>query len=205
MKTTSTDSAKLDKMVRRFRTPVYAFLLSRVRNPALAEDLTQEAMLKLVQKLPQLRADDRLESWVFRIVRNTLADYMRKNQRLENAYEQYSQQVDVQGGLDIPTAAELEEEQLRNALRRYIRSVVEDLPEPYREALLLTEYEGLTQVELAERLGIPISTAKARVQRARHKVKNVIELCCYWEADRYGLVTDCKPRTSAACECRTAA
>jgi RNA polymerase sigma-70 factor (ECF subfamily) len=75
-----------------------------------------------------------------------------------------------------------------------LKETVLALPEPHRQALLLTEYEGLNQRELAERLGISFSGAKSRVQRARQKLRSVLQECCHCELDRRGRVVDYYPR-----------
>ncbi|HAH00091.1 MAG TPA: RNA polymerase subunit sigma-24, partial [Ktedonobacter sp.] len=62
-----------------------------------------------------------------------------------------------------------------------IKTMVDSLPNDYREALYLTEYEGLTQRELADRLGLSFSGAKSRVQRAREKLKVMLLDCCHFE------------------------
>src|SRR2546423_8933278 len=75
-----------------------------------------------------------------------------------------------------------------------IKVMVDSLPADYREALYLTEYQGLTQRELAERLGLSFSGAKSRVQRAREKLKQMLLECCHFELDRRGHVIDYQPR-----------
>jgi RNA polymerase sigma-70 factor (ECF subfamily) len=74
-----------------------------------------------------------------------------------------------------------------------IQEMIDDLPADYRQALILTEYEGLTQKELAQRLGISLSGAKSRVQRAREKLKIMLLNCCHFEFDRLGRVVDYEP------------
>jgi RNA polymerase sigma-70 factor (ECF subfamily) len=68
--------------------------------------------------------------------------------------------------------------------------MIAGLPEHYRQALLLTEYQGLTQEQLAERLGISLSGAKSRVQRAREKLRDMLLRCCHFEFDRRGRIVD---------------
>jgi RNA polymerase sigma-70 factor (ECF subfamily) len=68
--------------------------------------------------------------------------------------------------------------------------MVNELPSPYREALLMTEYQGLTQQDLAQQMGISLSGAKSRVQRVRQKIKDSLLACCHFEFDRYGRVVD---------------
>jgi RNA polymerase sigma-70 factor (ECF subfamily) len=70
----------------------------------------------------------------------------------------------------------------------------------YRDAIIATDYDGLSQVELAQRLGLSVSAAKSRVQRARAMVRTQIERCCHFEVDHYGTVVDCTPRIET-CEC----
>ena len=77
--------------------------------------------------------------------------------------------------------------------------MIEGLPVKHREALKLTEYEGMTQKELAAKLGISISGAKSRVQRARAMLKDALMQCCHFELDRYGTVIDYHPRTCSSC------
>jgi RNA polymerase sigma-70 factor (ECF subfamily) len=79
-----------------------------------------------------------------------------------------------------------------------LRETAEELEEPYREALILTEYEGLTQAEYAARAGLSLSGAKSRVQRAREKLKQLLLDCCHFELDRRGGIIDFYPR---CCRC----
>jgi RNA polymerase sigma-70 factor (ECF subfamily) len=84
--------------------------------------------------------------------------------------------------------------------------MIYSLPAPYREALLLTEFDGLTQQQLAARVGISLSGAKSRVQRGREQLKQMLHECCSFEFDRRGKVIGCEPRTAASClECGKAA
>ena len=90
-------------------------------------------------------------------------------------------------------------EGLKAAFRRMLYS----RPEPYRDALVPTEFEGLTQKERADRLGISLSGAKSRVQRGREQLKAMMHECCTFEFDRRGRVIDCTPRAEGGCqECR---
>jgi RNA polymerase sigma-70 factor (ECF subfamily) len=64
----------------------------------------------------------------------------------------------------------------------------------YRDALLLTEWEGLTQFEMGKRLGLSPSGAKSRVQRARDQLKNLLLDCCRFELDHRGNIIEMTPR-----------
>ena len=79
---------------------------------------------------------------------------------------------------------------LEAVLALSLKELIDELPEPYRQALILTEYQGLSQKQLAENLGIWLSGAKSRVQRARGKLREILLRCCHFEFDRRGHIMD---------------
>jgi RNA polymerase sigma-70 factor (ECF subfamily) len=159
-------------------TRLHRFIRSRVEDAAAAEDILQDVFLRLHTHLHTLSDSSRLESWVFQITRNAIIDHYRRRRELEAI----SETVPAEEAWDEPDAADI--------LAASMRAMVAELPEPYRQALILTEYEGLTQAELAERLGISLSGAKSRVQRARQRIRDELLACCHFEFDRYGRVID---------------
>lgn len=179
------------------RAAIRAFVLSRVKDAALAEDLTQETLVRLHRKLHTLRDGEKLEAWVFQIARNAVADHFRAA-RPGEPFEQESHAPPPDPTRHEPLAAE--EAALKTKLAAYVRRVVEGLPPAYRDALRLVEFEGLSQVELARRLGLSVSAAKSRVQRARQMVRAEMERCCRWETDRYGTVLDVQPKRRDCCD-----
>ena len=177
------------------RAAVRRFIGARVADAATADDLTQEVFVKVQKRSAQVRDPRRLMGWVIQIARNTVADFFRGARSTEPFKEEHAADSPAQ-----PESFDREETQLRTELSAYIRSVVETLPAIYREALVLTEYDGLSQVELAQRLGLSVSAAKSRVQRARAMVRETIDRCCDFDVDRYGTVVDCTPKESR-CNC----
>ncbi|BET67364.1 RNA polymerase sigma factor SigZ [Opitutales bacterium ASA1] len=184
------------EQVVRFRDPVRRFVGARVRNDALADDLTQEIFVRVLRRLPEVRDHRRVVGWIFQIARNIVADHFRRSRpatallEMDGAEESSHESV---GGV--------EEARLRDELTDYVREVVKTLPPIHREAILLTEYEGMTQAELARHLGIGLSAAKSRVQRARAIVRARVEKCCHVEFDAYGTLVDCRRRSPADCDC----
>jgi RNA polymerase sigma-70 factor, ECF subfamily len=186
-----------NEQVVRFRDPVRRFVGSRVRNDALADDLTQEIFIRVLRRLPEVKDHRRVTGWIFQIARNMVADHYRKSRPTEALRE-----ADLTEEPSRSAVVEVEEERLRDELAAYVRDVVKTLPPIYREAILLTEYEGMTQVELARHLGLGLSAAKSRVQRAREMVRECVEKCCHVEFDAYGTMIDCRRRTApAGCAC----
>jgi RNA polymerase sigma-70 factor (ECF subfamily) len=165
------------------------FIRARVNDPAAADDIRQDVFVKIQRRLGSLRDFSKLESWLYHIARNAIIDHYRARRETTEIAE--SLPADAPGH-------DADVEGLKAAFRR----MIDNLPEPYREAIALTEFHGLTQQQLAERAGISLSGAKSRVQRGRAMLKADLEACCRFEFDRRGRVMDCEPRQRQSCpEC----
>jgi RNA polymerase sigma-70 factor, ECF subfamily len=164
------------------------FIRRRVSNDVEADDILQDVFLKLARRAKELPEPAKLPGWIFLITRNAIIDHYRTRKETVAVPETLASEVE---------AAPEEAEGLNASLRRMIRN----LPEPYREAILLAEFEDLPQVELAKRLGISISGAKSRVQRGRQMLKKMLLDCCQFEFDRRGGINECIPRRNDCPEC----
>jgi RNA polymerase sigma-70 factor (ECF subfamily) len=166
------------------------YVRTRVRNHATAEDILQNVFLKAHTRIGQLQSPEKLERWLFLIARNAVTDHYRKSKTVEEL------------PADLATEADEPEFEHAEELRAAFRRMIEQLPAPYGEALVLTEFKGLTQKELAQHLGISLSGAKSRVQRGREKLKEALLECCRFEFDRRGRIIDCSPKTPDCCQTR---
>lgn len=164
--------------------PLRAFLCKRLRSEEAVEDLLQDVFLRIHTHADTLRAEEKLESWIYQIARNLLTDYYRR-QKPVLSLEETDQETLLE---------EMPEEDVQAELAPSVAAMVNALPEPYREALYLTEYQGLSQRDLATRLGLSFSGAKSRVQRAREKLKQLLLDCCHFEFDRLGRIIDYQSR-----------
>lgn len=82
-----------------------------------------------------------------------------------------------------------------------IEPMIAGLPQVYREAIELTDLNGLTQVEAAQKVGVSVSGMKSRVQRARGKLKSMLLECCRVEVDRRGGIVDYSVRDTSKTPC----
>jgi len=180
-------NATLEHIWHEFAVKLDQFIRSRVSDPATAEDILQDVFVKIQKRLGQLQDPAKLEGWIYLIAHNAIIDHYRTRKETVEVPETLPAEPDSHGG-------ELEE--LKASFRRMIYS----LPEPYREALVLTEFDGMTQQQLANRLGISLSGAKSRVQRGRAQLKQMLDECCTFEFDRRGKVIDCTPREKTGCK-----
>jgi RNA polymerase sigma-70 factor (ECF subfamily) len=175
------------------------YLARRVASPADIDDLLQDIFVRMHQGLASLRDDERFGGWVYRIANSAIVDRARRQARSPQAV--LHDDVQVEGLAD--TAAE----QLQADLGECVALFVSRLPSPYREAITLTELEGLTQKEAAEMLDISLSGLKSRVQRGREKIRYMFEECCQISVDARGRVIECQPREldEVPADCRDAA
>jgi RNA polymerase sigma-70 factor (ECF subfamily) len=162
-----------------FSARLGAFIRSRVEDEAAAQDLLQEVFLRIHTRMATLRDSERIESWVYQIARHAIIDHYRARRSLGPIPETVHDPEEL-----------FQEPDSADEIAASLRDMVAALPEPYREALVLTEFQGLSQQELANRLGISLSGAKSRVQRARQKIKDELLTCCHFEFDRYGRIVD---------------
>lgn len=173
----------------RFHRPLHAYLAGRLHGDrATADDLLQEVFVRVHRRIGSLRDEERLAPWLFRIARNVLIDHLRtaSRSRSDDGLPELAMPEEEENGVSVA-----------EALAPSVRAMIERLSPESREALLATEYEGVTQVELARRLGLSLSGAKSRVQRARAQLEQLLLDCCHFELDRRGRLLAYEER----CDC----
>jgi RNA polymerase sigma-70 factor, ECF subfamily len=179
-----------------FRAPLYQFIRRRVSDAHSAEDILQDVFLKIHAHIDTLRTHDRLASWIYQITRNAIADYYRARRPTAELAE------------TLPIADEVVDDDVLRELSPCVTAMVTALPKTYGEALRLTEYQGLSQKALSERLGISFSGARSRVQRARAKIKEQLLNCCQFQFDHGGRIIDYQSHRACSaseqrCTCAT--
>ena len=172
-----------------FGNDLRGFIARRVPNPDDAEDLLQETFVKIHRNLDGLQEDDKLAAWVYQIARNGIIDYYRRQGRGLDSLAELSEDDDW-----LPAEESDEAETIEQEVACWLQPMVESLTDKYRQALWLTEYEGLSQVDLAVRLGISVSGAKSRVQRGRAMLRQQLLDCCQFDFDRRGGIIGYRPR-----------
>lgn len=135
------------------------------RAPDEAEDLAQEALLRIHRGLSSVRDTERVDAWVRSVAYNVWRDRLRA--RRPETEE-----------LEDPAAPAEEGPGATGTVAAWLPDFVEALPEPYREAVRLADLEGVSQQEIARRLGISASGARTRVQRGRARLRAELEACC---------------------------
>ncbi len=138
------------------------FALVLCRSPSLADDLVQNACERALAHADSWTPGTRFDAWVFRILRNSWIDHLRRS-KTEGMSEDITVQAEIIGDPG-------EEPILNKLLLAEVQQVIDALPEEQREVLLLVCIEDLAYREAAEILGVPIGTVMSRLARARKRL-----------------------------------
>lgn len=181
-----------DAIWARFSGRLRAFIARRVRDESDLEDVLQEVFVRIHAGLGSLRADEKLEAWLFGVARRAVVDHFRGRSGKRRAADLPKEPAEPAAAGDV--AAEV---------ASWLVPMMELLPEEDREALRLTDLEGLSQKALAARLGLSATGARSRVQRARRRLRETLLDCCHIELDRRGRAIAYTRRRApcASCSC----
>ena len=179
-----------------FHARLLGFIARRVGDRDSAEDILQDVMLRIHRHAGELERSAAVGAWVHQITRNAIADH----------YRRASGRRERPSGIDLDRQQQLVLEdapgELRSELAACLGPLMERLPPLQRDALALTEMEGLTQARAAAQLGLSSSGMKSRVQRGRAQLKDLLTACCEIELDRRGGIRSYRP-VRGTCDCRT--
>jgi RNA polymerase sigma-70 factor (ECF subfamily) len=146
-----------------FAPRIHAFLRTRLE-PALAEDLTQDVMIKLWNSADQYdRRKSSVSTWLFRIARNTRTDHFRK-QRGEPPIGDEA--------LSVPDPGQAPDDAVSGLQwAERVRAAMSDLPSEQLAIMRLAFFDGLSHTEIAARTGLPVGTVKGRIRLALARLK----------------------------------
>jgi RNA polymerase sigma-70 factor (ECF subfamily) len=164
-----------------------AYVGRRVRRLQDAEDITQDAMLRLYRSAGSLREEQALEGWMYRIAGSAIVDHYRRSAVRPDPVSPDDLAQLVGADDEGETRADAE-------LAACLHPLLARLPNDYRTALELTDLGGLTQEQAAEQLGLSTSGMKSRVQRGRRMLRTEVGRCCRVELDGRGAIADASLR-----------
>ncbi|WP_255407501.1 MULTISPECIES: RNA polymerase sigma factor SigZ [unclassified Cohnella] len=181
----------VEQLWEEYREQIRNFVWHKTNNHADTEDIVQMVFMKAHEGMARLQDEEKRRAWIFQIARNSIVDHFRKKKKTET----------------LPDNVNIVEEEpvadCNSEAARGMMNILARMPDKYREALELSELQGMSQKQLSEHLNISYSGAKSRVQRGRELVKEMMNSCCTIEADRYGNIVEYsvvhdEPRTNRA-------
>jgi RNA polymerase sigma-70 factor (ECF subfamily) len=178
-----------------FRGHLRAFVSRRVADGADVEDIVQWVFLRLHESQASLKRTERVHAWLYRTARRAIADYYRTRSRRREQPSGHTSDLE-----SLATRADGEagdEAGLRQAAE-CIAPLVEDLPLPYREAIVVADLQDVRLAEAARDAGVSLSGMKSRVQRGRQRLKQMLLDCCQVALDTRNRITACDRRQGAS-------
>lgn len=177
-----------EKVWQEYHSRLRVFIKSRISDDAVTDDILQNVFLKMHIGLASLKDATKLQSWLYQIARNAIADYFRTHK----------------SETELPESLMAPEDELGDKARREITEcllpMIHNLPAHYREAVMMAEIEGLPQKEVASKQNLSLSGAKSRIQRGRALVKDMLLECCRFEVGNKREIIDYE-RKKGECDC----
>lgn len=157
------------------------FILSKVKDEVIADDLLQETFIKVHTKQSTLKDKNKLKSWLFSIARYTVIDYFRQRDLVYDLTDE-----------DFV----FEDQKLEHTELDCLRGIIKSLPKKYRDPLFLSDIKGMKQAQISNQLQLPLPTVKSQIQRGRKLIAQGFMDCCDFKVNTNGfLVGELKEKT----------
>ena len=161
------DADAFEQLVEAYRNQVFRLALRMCGNEADADEVAQEAFLSAWKGLPNFRGESRFSTWLYQLTTHAAIDLMRREKRQAAA-------EDIDGIIAADDGASPQQQAERAETRREVRSALMQLPEEYRQVLLLRFMEELSYEEIGQALKLPAGTVKSGLNRAKAQLKDIL-------------------------------
>ena len=168
------DKESLKKLLLKTEKLIYISLYYLAENNCELSDVIQESLLKISKNLKKLNDTKAYKSWANKIAIRCFYDYKRKNKKSENC-SQISQDDEILTNIICEKQKEPIENCINSELVKVIKSSISKLNEPYKLAIIMREFEGLSYDEIAKLTKTNVGTVKSRIARARCQLKEYIK------------------------------
>jgi RNA polymerase sigma-70 factor (ECF subfamily) len=175
------DRSAFATLLGRHETPVFNFILRHVRSRELAEDLTQDVFVRVVQSASEFRHSARFTTWMYAIARNLCIDQLRKLALRRHPSLDQPTGNDADGPSlldqteDKKPAGRVDRSAIGNQLGAQLVAAIEQLPEEQREVFLLREVARVPFKDIATMIGIPENTVKSRMRYALERLQRALD------------------------------
>ena len=170
------EAAAFDTLIDRYSSDIYALLFRLTENAEEASDLTQDTFLRALRSIKGFRGDSELKTWLFRIAinesRNRFRWWKRRRRDVTISLDATYGDSETPFSDTLADGSSSPEDAALSREREYaIKAALAEIPDVYREAIILCDIEGMSYDETAVALGIGIGTVKSRISRGRQELR----------------------------------
>lgn len=164
----------IEQLILRFKTQVYTYIICKVKNQALAEDIFQDTFIKVINTIKRGKYNDegKFLPWVMRIAHNLIIDHYRKNTRMP--FVKNSDEFDIFDVIKNPDAS-VHEELEKNQVLSDVKSLIKFLPDDQKEVLMMRLYYDMSFKEISDTTNVSINTALGRMRYALINLRKMAE------------------------------
>jgi len=168
------DENSLRMLINRHQSKLFSYLLFLVKDRPLAEDIFQDAFVKIIKTLKKGKytEEGKFYQWIVRIARNLVIDYYRKNNKMPTVGD--SEEYDMMGNLPL-FEENREQGIIREETEEKVRLLIYNLPHEQKEVLILRHYANLSFKEIAAITNVSINTSLGRMRYALLNLRKMIE------------------------------
>lgn len=186
-----------DEIWNKFNDELRKYVMRRVKDEQVADDIVQNIFEKVLNNLQKINTVENLQEYLYKMARNAVVDSFRSRKLVFEEIDTYKADNSINHTNE--NSEHSDSESLNSIISKCcIKPFINKLPIKYRDALIASEINNISQKELAEQLNISYSGAKSRVQRGREKLKSLLQECCNFEHDAYGNLIQ---KNSENCSC----
>ena len=168
------DKTALNEIIKREQNNIYTTLYYLKKDESDLADLMQDVLIKLTQRIHQLKNVTYFKTWLNQIIINSYYDYLRKNKKKIVTIDPFRPNEEVE--FEIPdNSTNPQDRILSSELDLIIKNAIENLPIQYKIPIALREIQGLSYDEISSITKTSIGTVKSRISRARAKIKDDID------------------------------
>jgi RNA polymerase sigma-70 factor (ECF subfamily) len=172
------DFKALEELIKKIQSEIYATLSYLLRNNDNLSDLTQEILLKTAKNISNLKNPKCFKSWLNQIITNTYYDFVRKKKNSPDfiSIDYSCEKTNFEIKIELPDLKTKPIEKCITAeCEKIIKNAIRELPEAFRIAIVLREFQGLSYEEIANTTKANIGTVKSRIARARVKLQEALK------------------------------
>lgn len=169
------DIDAFEDIIKKYEKKIFSLIYNMLRNENEIEDIAQEVFIKVYKNLDKFHGDSSLYTWIYKIATNLCLDQIKKRKDIIYMDEKLrvnDDEVEIQIPSDEKTQDELYEQK---ELKQKLEKCIEKLPEKQRAMIVLRDIKGLAYDEIAEILELKLGTVKSQINRARLKLKELLE------------------------------